>query len=98
MLKHFFICLLVVLLSTAAHAQQTSVAADFKRDVQPLLVTYCYDCHGDGASKGGVAFDKLDPNSITADSRDLWLKALKNLRSGLMPPAKRDRPSADCSG
>jgi hypothetical protein len=94
MIKHFSICLLAVLLSTAARSQQNSTAADFKRDVQPLLVTYCYDCHGDGASKGGVAFDKFDPNGITADSRDLWLKALKNLRSGLMPPAKRDRPTA----
>jgi hypothetical protein len=94
MSKHFFICLLAVLLPTAVQAQQASVATDFKRDVEPLLVTYCYDCHGDGANKGGVAFDKFDPNSITADSRDLWWKALKNLRSGLMPPAKRDRPTA----
>jgi Protein of unknown function (DUF1592)/Protein of unknown function (DUF1588)/Protein of unknown function (DUF1587)/Protein of unknown function (DUF1585)/Protein of unknown function (DUF1595)/Planctomycete cytochrome C len=94
MFKHFLICLLAVLVSTAAQAQQSSAAADFKRDVQPLLVTYCYDCHGDGASKGGVAFDKFNPDANPADSRDLWWKALKNLRSGLMPPAKRDRPTA----
>jgi Protein of unknown function (DUF1592)/Protein of unknown function (DUF1588)/Protein of unknown function (DUF1587)/Protein of unknown function (DUF1585)/Protein of unknown function (DUF1595) len=94
MFKHFLICLLAALLSTAVQAQPSSAAADFKRNVQPLLETYCYDCHADGVDKGGVAFDKFNPNANPADSRDLWWKALKNLRSGLMPPAKRPHPTA----
>ncbi|HZF01760.1 MAG TPA: DUF1587 domain-containing protein, partial [Methylomirabilota bacterium] len=96
MFKHFSICLLAVLIATATRAQQVSVAADFRRDVQPLLETYCYDCHADGVDKGGVAFDKFNPDASPADSRDLWWKALKNLRSGMMPPAKRkERPTAE---
>src|SRR5690348_1433300 len=29
----------------------------FPKDVQQVLTTYCYDCHGDGMEKGKVAFD-----------------------------------------
>ena len=95
-LKYFSICLLACLISTVVRAQQVSVAADFRRDVQPLLETYCYDCHADGEDRGGVAFDKFNPDANPADSRDLWWKALKNLRSGMMPPAKRkERPTAE---
>ena len=34
-------------------------AAQFHKDIEPILTEYCYDCHGDGAKKGGVAFDEL---------------------------------------
>ncbi len=29
------------------------------------------------------------------DNQELWWKALKNLRAGMMPPAKKPRPSAE---
>ena len=86
MLKSPFIRLLVAL-TLAEAAPPLARALDFRRDVQPILENYCYDCHADGADKGGVAFDKFDPEAKPAESRDLWLKALKNLRSGLMPPS-----------
>jgi len=92
MLKSPFIRLLVAL-TLAEAAPPLARALDFRRDVQPILENYCYDCHADGADKGGVAFDKFDPEAKPAESRDLWLKALKNLRSGLMPPSKKAQPT-----
>jgi len=89
----FIICLLAVLLGLNTRAEPVAVAADFRRDVQPILENYCYDCHADGANKGDVAFDEYNPDANPADSRDLWWKALKNVRSGLMPPAKKARPT-----
>src|SRR4051812_39894503 len=48
-------------------------ASDFTNTVQPLLSTYCYDCHGDGAKKGGIAFDELKEPADPAN-HDLWLR------------------------
>src|SRR6266704_1757733 len=73
---------------------EKQVAAHFRKDVQPILAEYCYDCHGDGMNKGKVAFDELKSDEDLAN-RDLWWAALKNLRAGLMPPAKKPRPSRE---
>ncbi len=53
---------------------------------------YCADCHADGARKGGVAFDSFSSEAALKADRELWLKALKNLRAGIMPPAKKPCP------
>ena len=37
--------------------KQTPVAADFDRDVRPLLASRCYECHGDSAQEGGLRLD-----------------------------------------
>ena len=69
-------------------------APSFERDVQPLLVRYCYDCHGEGSSKGDVALD----GHATAEARRgdgrLWTRVWENVRNDLMPPAGQPRPSA----
>ncbi len=70
-------------------------AARFHKEVQPLLTEFCSDCHADGAKKGGVAFDAFPSGQAMMENRDLWLAALKNLRAGLMPPAKKPQPSAE---
>ena len=76
-----------------ASADPTSLAVgDFRKKVQPVLAEYCYDCHADGANKGGIAFDELKSDEKILD-HDLWLKVLKNVRAGLMPPQKKPRPS-----
>jgi len=66
----------------------------FKNDIQPILAEYCYDCHGDGMNKGGIAFDELKTDEAVLN-HDLWLKVLKNVRPELMPPQKKPRPPAE---
>ena len=76
----------------AFQAASAEEALQFQKDIQPILEDNCYDCHGEGKKKGDVAFDELkDP----LQNRDLWYKVLKNVRTGLMPPAKKPRPSAE---
>ena len=72
-----------------------SATTDFKKNIQPMLEEFCYDCHGGGEKSGGVALDAF--NSITnfADSRDVWWRVLKNLRAGLMPPVKKSQPTKE---
>ena len=45
-------------------------------------------------NKGGVAFDELKLDELP-QHRDLWWKVLKNLRAGVMPPAKKPQPSPE---
>ncbi|MEW6156907.1 MAG: DUF1592 domain-containing protein [Verrucomicrobiota bacterium] len=67
-------------------------AADFKNDIRPILENYCWDCHADGANKGGVAFDQFKSDAEVLANHDLWWKALRNLRADLMPPPKKPQP------
>lgn len=57
-----------------------------------MLVKYCYDCHGDGMSKGDLAFDELGSDADLLARRDVWLAVLKNVRAGLMPLPSHDGP------
>src|SRR5438874_4577881 len=75
-------------------AADPPAVADFQKTVQPILKEYCYDCHGDGAKKGGIAYDELKTSGEILN-HDLWLKVLNNTRAGLMPPFKKPRPSSD---
>jgi hypothetical protein len=67
--------------------------AGFHQSIQPLLKTYCYDCHGNGTKNGNVAFDELASNDQILNPQ-LWLKVLKNVRAGVMPPPNEPRPTA----
>ncbi|MBN8249532.1 MAG: DUF1592 domain-containing protein [Verrucomicrobia bacterium] len=70
-------------------------AGDYSRDIQPLITRYCADCHADGANKGGVAFDQLAVTNGVPGSGELWHSVLKNVRAGLMPPFKKEQPTAE---
>ncbi len=82
------------LLSCPAGGAENSALTRFHKDVQPLLSKYCYDCHGDGSKKGEIAFDELKSNDALLDA-ELWLKVLKNVRAGIMPPPKKSQPNAE---
>lgn len=58
----------------------------FVQKIKPLLVEYCYDCHGDGESEGDFELDKLATPGRIAEHPDIWWKVLKNIRAGVMPP------------
>jgi len=95
---HSFACLAAMAVGslTAPDASAALASAEkFRKTVQPLLVKYCYDCHGEGMDKGKVAFDEFKSHEEMLGKRDLWLAVLKNVRAGIMPPEKKDRPTAD---
>src|SRR2546422_10144656 len=71
-------------LAGAAPALRSSTAgAHFRKNVRPILENYCFDCHADGANKGGVAFDEFKSDDALVGKHDLWLAVLKNTRAGL---------------
>jgi len=78
-----------------APAAESPAVTRFRKEVQPLLNKYCFDCHMDGAKKGEVTFDTFKSLDELVGKHDLWQNVLKNLRAGLMPPDKKPRPTAD---
>src|SRR5262249_39764261 len=87
--------LAAVLGCSAASAAQPQGTTQFRQGIEPILVQYCAGCHNSELKKGDVAFDRLDSDAALLENQTLWLKALKMLRAGLMPPRDKPRPSAE---
>ncbi len=85
------------ILAVALGVSQDSRAAGseeiFKKQVEPLLKTYCFDCHGDGADKGEVSLDDYTNFNAHVSNQKLWLSVWQNLQTQMMPPAKKPQPS-----
>src|SRR5262245_25131523 len=95
-------CLLFILLSILAGAAEierspptSGKLPDFREQIEPLLVQYCYECHGLGEKKGNVAFDELKTDEQLLKNPELWYKALRNVRANIMPPPNHERPTDD---
>ena len=78
-----------------ASAAEGSVSARYDDEVRPVLEQYCYGCHGLGAKKGGVGLDQFPDERAARNAPKLWHAVLKNVRSGIMPPADKPQPSAE---
>ena len=63
--------------------------------VTPLLEKFCFECHGDGADKGGFAFDGFPSTEQLLADHELWAKVDLHLRSHTMPPVDKPEPSLD---
>lgn len=83
---------LVAALLGAVPPAWADAAASYHQKISPLLSKYCYDCHGNGLNKGNVTLDDFNSDTDMLARRDLWLAALKNVRSGLMPPLEEGAP------
>ena len=71
----------------------TVPAREFNRKIRPVLEEYCYDCHGGGENRGGVALDAFNSNTNVIAGCDVWWRVLKNLQANLMPPASKPQPA-----
>ncbi len=78
-----------IFVSGGAVAADDPALVKFRTEIKPLLEKYCFECHGDGAEKGQVSFDSFTDVASLRDHK-LWLRALRNVRSGIMPPAEAD--------
>ena len=63
----------------------------FRNRVEPVLDKYCIGCHSGAGAKGKVNFDADD----VSGNLEVWSKALRMLRAGMMPPKGKPRPSAE---
>ena len=93
--KYILVVVCLIFGFASSRAAESPATAHFRERVQPVLREYCFDCHADGANKGGIAFDEFKSDDSLLGNHTLWLEVLKNIRSGIMPPAKKPRPSPE---
>lgn len=68
---------------------------DYNVDIQPIVKTYCYSCHGAEEQKGGLRLDEIDPNLIKGDDAETWRFMLDMVNSGEMPPEEEEQPTEE---
>ncbi len=83
-------CVLCVFITASS-----GTADEYQERIKPLLSTYCFECHADGAKEGNVAFDGYASDTELLNDRRFWWNALKNVRADIMPPHPSERPNAD---
>jgi hypothetical protein len=89
-----WVILLAICGLSRASAAESAAVTHFQERIRPVLSQYCFDCHGDGAKKGDIAFDELKTDDAILN-HELWLKVLKNVRAGIMPPQKKPHPGME---
>jgi len=72
--------------------QTTTVSAPVALS-RTLIDTYCVACHNQRVKTAGIAFDNADLTDVSKDA-ELWEKAVRKLRGGMMPPPGARRPES----
>jgi hypothetical protein len=95
----FVICVLAAMLAAAPLASAEERSPDFEREVAPILVKRCLECHGERQSEGGLvlathqralAGGDSGPVIVAGKPQDSLLVA--RLEAGEMPPPKKGQP------
>lgn len=86
---------LFVLSATALASIVPARASDFDKDVRPLLVTYCVECHKPGKAKGDLDLSRFASADQAARSPEVWEDVLQRMAAKEMPPEKSKQPTAD---
>jgi len=83
--------LLLCILTQISVAQDA--ASTFSARVQPLLKTYCTECHAGAKPKAGIHLSGPRTTDQLAAERDHWFRALDALEAGTMPPKDEKQPT-----
>jgi hypothetical protein len=83
----------LLLVASPCFGAEADSATQYRKAVAPVLEEFCARCHAGKTAKAGVSFDL--PETDLLKDRELWLKSLKMLRAGMMPPRERPRPTGE---
>lgn len=76
----------ILVVSTPVLGDDASREAAFRDQLLPLLRTYCFECHGADHAEGEVQLEKYGSVKELAGDRKEWIRALKQVQLGSMPP------------
>ena len=86
--------IVVFLLSSITQAAEPAKSVDdFNTRVQPILKTYCYDCHGREETEGKVKLTEFSSWNDLEKSPQLIGKMIEALDKNEMPPEDEKQPS-----
>ena len=76
---------------------QGALERQFAATVQPLLETYCHECHGNGKSEGKLDLSAYSSLAKVAAGHPTWATVLERLEAEEMPPEEA-QAAADAEG
>ena len=79
-------------LSQTAASQATNASAAHP-DYGAVVTKYCVTCHNQRLKTAGLSLDTLDISNPSAGA-DVWERAVRKMRVGMMPPQGAPRPDA----
>lgn len=97
-----FLSMLVPLAGVAQDAApaKPEVRVDYETQIKPVFEKFCYQCHGNGRSKGGMILDvkaKAMMHITAGDPMhsDVYRSVTRSVgTSDHMPPVSKDQPNA----
>jgi hypothetical protein len=69
-------------------------APDATASQRVLIDKYCISCHNQRSRTAGLMLDKMDLDRVPQDA-EVWEKAIRKLRGGMMPPQGMPRPGQE---
>ncbi|MBI1356809.1 MAG: DUF1592 domain-containing protein [Acidobacteria bacterium] len=94
-MKLSFPSVVIALCLVAVPGGRAAEPAAFVGEVQPLLESYCYSCHGPALQLANLRLDDV-PDDLVENRRaaEIWGNVLNKLRRGEMPPKGAPHPEA----
>lgn len=74
--------------SLSASAAEADIQARFENRIQPLLATYCLDCHDSDVQKGDVDLSAFGSLKSVQEDFKTWQVVLQQIEEEEMPPKK----------
>src|SRR3954469_13529361 len=90
-MKRFFLVAIATLLALASAGIATQRPAPTIASRKAFVDQYCVNCHNADDKVAGIAFDTMDLSRVAKDG-EVWEKAIKKLKGGMMPPPGAKQP------
>jgi len=84
------LCVVALLCASAGRAAEPVFVKPFKAFAEE----HCITCHGPDSQKGGLRLDTLSTDLTDERTATAWINVHDKIRTGEMPPKKRERPTA----
>ncbi len=88
-----FIFLFLTLSQVLAQDAGLEAIPNYSALAEPMLQSYCYDCHSGPDAEAGLSLDQLENGHEFQHDRKQWIEVLRHLRAGSMPPVDMDQPT-----
>ncbi|MSR58515.1 MAG: DUF1592 domain-containing protein [Planctomycetaceae bacterium] len=82
-------------LPAVSPAPASPVKVPGEDQVRSFLTSHCLECHSGDTPKGDLRLDQSTSDLADKTQTERWLKVLKQLKAGTMPPPKKTRPPRD---
>ena len=85
----------LLVFAVSLHARADNIADTYRIQIAPVVKKFCYDCHGEEQTEGGIAFEAFTDELSLRRKGEHWRKVREALSFGNMPPTSEPQPSPE---